>query len=70
MIDSFCLKFYQRLFANVLTLDQAFKNTYTECFDSHFNTMILKCMEFNKELIYDELLEEGPKLLPFKTMVH
>jgi hypothetical protein len=27
--------------------------------------------QFNNEIVsYDELLEEGPKLYPFKTMVH
>ena len=73
MIDTFCLSFYEKLFVNILTIDQAFKATYTECFDSHFNIMIEKCMALNQEegkLLYDDLLKEGPKLFPFKTMVH
>jgi hypothetical protein len=75
MIETFCLKFYERLFKNVLTIDQAFKNTFTECFESHFNTMIEKCMTMsalNQEegKVWDNLLQEGPTLSPFKTMVH
>ncbi len=42
LISNFCLRFYKKLFANMINVRQAFDQTVYECYESDFGDIIEK----------------------------